>query len=51
MQSFYLGIDVSKGHADFVIIDQPKKSVIENFQPTLTLLRATVSSMRLSADF
>lgn len=32
MKSFYLGIDVSKGYADFVIIDQHKKTVVENFQ-------------------
>ena len=32
MKSFYLGIDVSKGYADFVIIDQQKKTVVENFQ-------------------
>jgi transposase len=32
MKSFYLGIDVSKGYADFVIIDQHKKPVIKNFQ-------------------
>jgi len=32
MKSFYLGIDVSKGYADFVIIDQQKKAVVENFQ-------------------
>lgn len=32
MKSFYLGIDVSKGYADFVIIDQLKKTVVKNFQ-------------------
>lgn len=32
MKSFYLGIDVSKGYADFVIINQKKKPMIENFQ-------------------
>ena len=32
MKSFYLGIDVSKGYADFVIINQQKKTVVENFQ-------------------
>lgn len=32
MKSFYLGIDVSKGYADFVILDEQKKTVIENFQ-------------------
>ena len=32
MKSFYLGIDVSKGYADFVIINQQKKPVVENFQ-------------------
>ena len=32
MKSFYLGIDVSKGYADFVIIDENKHAVIQNFQ-------------------
>jgi transposase len=32
MESFYLGIDVSKGYSDFVMIDQQKKTVVENFQ-------------------
>ena len=32
MKSFYLGIDVSKGYADFVIINQKKQPVVENFQ-------------------
>jgi transposase len=32
MKSFYLGIDVSKGYADFVIIDEKKQTVIEYFQ-------------------
>lgn len=32
MQSFYLGIDASKGYADFVIIDGKKKPVVQNFQ-------------------
>lgn len=32
MTSFYLGIDVSKGYADFVILDQVKRPVVENFQ-------------------
>ena len=32
MKSFYLGIDVSKGYADFVIIDQQKQPVVENFE-------------------
>jgi len=32
MQSFYLGADVSKGYADFVILDEQKKTVVENFQ-------------------
>ncbi|MCK7527851.1 MAG: IS110 family transposase [Ignavibacteriales bacterium] len=31
-QNFYLGIDVSKGYADFVILDENKKSVEDNFQ-------------------
>ena len=32
MTSFYLGIDVSKGYADFVILNQLKQPVMENFQ-------------------
>lgn len=32
MTSFYLGIDVSKGYADFVILNQLKQPVMQNFQ-------------------
>ena len=32
MTSFYLGIDVSKGYADFVILNQLKQTAMENFQ-------------------
>jgi transposase len=32
MEQFYLGIDVSKGYADFVILDGKKQPVEENFQ-------------------
>jgi transposase len=32
MKSFYLGIDVSKGYADFMIIDHKKQPVIKGFQ-------------------
>jgi len=32
MQSFYLGSDVSKGYADFVILDSTKQQVMKNFQ-------------------
>lgn len=32
MEQFYLGIDVSKGYADFVIVDGKKQPVEENFQ-------------------
>lgn len=32
MESFYLGIDVSKGYADFIILNSKKKTVINNFQ-------------------
>jgi transposase len=32
MQSFYLGSDVSKGYADFVILDSRKQQVMKNFQ-------------------
>ncbi len=32
MTSYYLGIDVSKGYADFVILDSAKYPVEENFQ-------------------
>lgn len=32
MTSFYLGADVSKGYTDFVILDDQKQPVFENFQ-------------------
>ena len=32
MKSFYMGIDVSKGYADFVIINQQKQPVVKGFQ-------------------
>ncbi|GAH63614.1 unnamed protein product, partial [marine sediment metagenome] len=32
MQQYYLGIDVSKGYADFVILDKKKQPVEKNFQ-------------------
>lgn len=32
MTSFYMGIDVSKGYSDFVIINHQKRPVMENFQ-------------------
>ena len=32
MKSFYMGIDVSKGYADFVIIDSQKRPAVKNFQ-------------------
>ena len=32
MPSYYLGIDVSKGYADFVILDSLKHPVEESFQ-------------------
>jgi transposase len=32
MEKFYLGIDVSKGYADFVILNGKKKPVVDNFQ-------------------
>ena len=32
MENFYLGCDVSKGHADFVIIDSNKSIVVKNFK-------------------
>ena len=32
MKSFYMGIDVSKGYADFMIIDSKKQPVIQGFQ-------------------
>lgn len=31
-QNFNLGIDVSKGYADFVILDENKRVVEDNFQ-------------------
>ena len=32
MESYYMGIDVSKGYADFVILDAKKDVVEPNFQ-------------------
>jgi len=32
IKNFYLGIDVSKGYSDFVIVDEKKKPVEPNFQ-------------------
>jgi len=32
MQTFYLGIDASKGYADFIILNSQKKVVVESFQ-------------------
>ena len=32
MKPFYLGIDVSKGYADFMIIDRQKRPVVQGFQ-------------------
>lgn len=32
MNNYYLGIDVSKGYSDFVIVDEKKKTVEANFQ-------------------
>jgi len=32
MESFYLGIDVSKGYADFIILDRKKQPIVDNFQ-------------------
>ena len=56
MPSYYLGVDVSKGYADFVILDAHKHPVEESFQrddtfyplPTAVsvLQRATGRSMQ-----
>lgn len=32
MQKFYLGIDVSKGYADFIMLNEQKQPVIDSFQ-------------------
>lgn len=32
MNNFYLGCDVSKGYADFIIINEEKQTVLESFQ-------------------
>ncbi len=32
MPSYYLGIDVSKGYADFIMLDSLKQPVEESFQ-------------------
>lgn len=38
MEKYYLGIDVSKGYADFVILDDKKQRIEENFQLDDTFL-------------
>ena len=37
MQSFYLGIDASKGYADFIILNSEKNVVVETQNPRLIL--------------
>jgi transposase len=32
MNKFYLGCDVSKGYADFIIINEDKQTVLDSFQ-------------------
>ena len=32
MKPFYMGIDVSKGYADFMIINSKKQPVVQSFQ-------------------
>lgn len=32
MKTYYLGIDVSKGYADFIILNERKKVIVDNFQ-------------------
>ena len=32
MDTYYLGIDVSKGYADFMILDRTKQPVEDSFQ-------------------
>jgi len=32
MQNYYLGVDVSKGYSDFVLLDSAKRCIEENFQ-------------------
>ena len=32
MEQFYVGIDVSKGYADFIILNSKKEPMVENFQ-------------------
>ena len=32
MKPFYLGIDVSKGYADFMIVNSKKQPVVQSFQ-------------------
>lgn len=39
MENYYMGIDVSKGYADFVILDTSKTIVEPNFQLDNTLKR------------
>lgn len=32
MHGYFLGVDVSKGYADFVILDRKKQTIVDNFQ-------------------
>ena len=51
MQTFYMGCDVSKGYADFVIIDEEMNCIEENFQLDDTASGHAELSRRLSMFF
>jgi len=51
MGKFYLGCDVSKGYADFVIIDQAKRVVESNFQLDDTIAGHQLLEQILKAFF
>ena len=51
MQNFYLGIDVNKGYADFVILDEKKRLIDENFQLDDTVKGHSSLYERLSQFF
>lgn len=51
MQTFYMGCDVSKGYADFVILDEKMNCIEENFQLDDTASGHAELSRRLSMFF
>ena len=51
MKNYYLGIDVSKGYADFVILNEKKQIVEDNFQLDDTFKGHSCLYERLNAFF